>query len=123
MSAPALVMLLDGDCGFCQRAAAWVHARDRAGAIELLPLQHPSVAQRFPTLAPQALLEALHVVAADGRTWRGAAACGAVLRALPGWRWLAWSCALPGAEWAYAQVARRRPRACTTPPAPLSGNA
>jgi predicted DCC family thiol-disulfide oxidoreductase YuxK len=111
-----LVVLLDGNCGICRRLGAWVHARDAHGRIELLPLQDPKVAVRFPSLALAELETALHVVASDGRLWRGAAACGAIVRALPAGRWWSWIFALPGAEWAYAQVASRRARTgCEVP--------
>ncbi|MBI3791440.1 MAG: DUF393 domain-containing protein [Gemmatimonadetes bacterium] len=113
-----LVMLLDGDCGICRRIGAWVQARDTSRRIELLPLQDPAVAARFPLLDRAALEEALHVVAADGRTWHGAAACRVIGRALPGGAWWSWMFALPGAEWAYAQFAKRRARTgCAIPPA------
>lgn len=108
MHAPRLVMLLDGGCGICRSLGGWVVARDRDHRIELLPLQDASVAERFPQLGRAALEEALHVVAEDGQAWRGAAACSALVRSIPGgWAWH-WIFRLPGAEWAYAQVAKRR---------------
>lgn len=115
MPRPSLTMLLDGDCGFCRRGGAWVSRWDREGRIEQLPLQDPSVPARFPQLSRDALEEALHVVDTHGRSWRGAAACGQVVRVLPGGALVAWLFRLPGAEWAYAQVARRRSRSCTVP--------
>lgn len=115
--ADRLVMLLDGDCGSCRRIGAWVHARDRQARIELLALQDPSVPVRFPHLDRASLEEALHVVYADGRSVRGAAACGTIVRALPGGAWWAWLFRLPAAEWGYAQLARRRARTgCEIPP-------
>ena len=108
MPATRLVMLLDGGCGVCRRIGAWLASRDRDGVIELLPLQDPSVAVRFPQLDRPLLESALHVVASDGQVWRGAAACSAVVRSIPGgWAWH-WIFLMPGAEWAYAQVAKRR---------------
>ena len=116
MARATLTMLLDGDCGFCRRSGAWVARWDRAGRIEQLPLQDPSVPARFPQLSRAALEDALHVVDTQGQSWRGAAACGQVVRILPGGALVAWLFRLPGAEWAYAQVARRRSRRCTVPP-------
>ncbi len=110
MNTRALVMLYDGGCGICRRAGAWMAARDRDARIELLPLQDATVPRRFPQFDRSALEASLHVVSADGRAWHGAAACAALVRALPGgWAW-SWIFRLPGAEWAYAQVAKRRAR-------------
>ena len=108
METPRLVMLLDGGCGICRRAGAWLAARDLHHRIELLPLQDESVSVRFPQLARAALERSLHVVAENGRSWQGAAACSALVRSIPGgWAWH-WIFLLPGAEWMYAQVAKRR---------------
>ena len=115
MARAELTMLLDGDCGFCRRSGAWVARWDRAGRVEQLPLQDRSVPARFPQLDRDALAAALHVVDTHGRSWRGAAACRQVVRVLPGGVLVAWLFGLPGAEWAYAQVARRRSRRCTVP--------
>ena len=110
-----LVMLVDGECGVCRRIGAWVARHDRTGRIELLALQHPSVAIRFPALPAASLEAALHVVARDGRVWSGAAACAEIARALPlGWTW-GWTFALPGAEWAYRTFAATRSRTCRLP--------
>ncbi len=108
MPAARLVMLLDGGCGICLQAGAWLKARDRDGVIELLPFQDPGVAVRFPQFDRRQLEASLHVVAENGQSWRGAAACSALVRSIPGgWAWH-WIFRMPGAEWAYAQVARRR---------------
>ena len=108
MPTTRLVMLLDGGCGICRRVGAWLAARDRNQCIELLPLQDESVPRRFPQFDRATLETSLHVVAQDGRSWHGAAACSALVRSIPGgWAWH-WLFLMPGAEWAYAQVAKRR---------------
>ncbi len=72
---PALaahIILYDDACAFCtfqMRVVTWL---DWCNAVSLLPLSDPRAAQVAPTLTREALLEAIHCVARDGRIHRGA---------------------------------------------------
>ncbi len=68
---PKLLLVYDGDCGFCK---LWI-ARWReitAGAVEYEPFQ--DVAARFPEVPRSAFAQAVKLIAPDGRVWSGAEA-------------------------------------------------
>jgi len=85
---PRILVLYDADCGICTRAACWLARRDRAGRLDLEPLQ---LAGQGAPDAPSTvdLLRALHARADDGRWHRGGDAVLTALEALPRWRLLA----------------------------------
>jgi hydrogenase expression/formation protein HypE len=105
-------LLYDGDCAFCRAWVDWIRRHDRGGAIRPVPFQDVDPAAYGLTRA--ALEEAMHLVAPDGRTWRGAAAAREIVARLPRWRWAAWALRVPGALWVaervYRWIARRRHR-------------
>ncbi|MEJ2539972.1 MAG: DUF393 domain-containing protein [Gemmatimonadota bacterium] len=90
------VVIFDGDCGMCRRWVRRLEAWDRDGVLETIPYQDPSVTDRFPWIPPDALREAVQVVAPDGRTWSGAGAAERLAHILPGGRPLAWLFRIPG---------------------------
>ena len=106
------VILFDGVCDLCHSGAAWVRARDRAGAFEFLPFQSPEVARRWPGLDPAVLARSMHVIAPDGRIRAGIDAAPWIFSRLPGWGWLgallAWPLVRAVARPVYAFVARHR---------------
>ncbi len=114
MDAPEYTLLVDGTCRLCARLVTTVRAWDRDGRVECVPYQDPSVPARFPRLAPAALAGQVHLVAADGATWTGAAAIERLLGLMPRGRALAWVFRLPLAgriaEHVYRRVARDRHR-------------
>ncbi|GAB4326000.1 MAG: hypothetical protein Kow0010_08850 [Dehalococcoidia bacterium] len=76
-------MLWDGDCGFCARFARWVERNDRGGRLRVIPYQQAPAPPMTPALA-SACAEAVHVVTARGRVFRGGRAVLFVLGVL-GW--------------------------------------
>ena len=90
-----LTVLYDPRCCMCTRARDWLSAQ--AGYVELdfLPLTAPAVALRYPALLQAELEKELHVVADDGRVWRGASAWLMCLWALQRTRGLALRLAHP----------------------------
>jgi predicted DCC family thiol-disulfide oxidoreductase YuxK len=104
------VVVFDGECGLCRRWIRRLEAWDRSGALETVPFQDPAVNRRFPWIPPEALAEAVHVVAPDGRTWSGAGAAERLASILPGL--LAWvfrlPLARPIADRVYTRIAARR---------------
>lgn len=77
------VLIYDGACSMCMRWMGRVRVWDREGRIEMLPLQDPSVASRFPMLDPDELMEAMHLIEPSGQITAGAEAAERLLRILP----------------------------------------
>lgn len=111
---PHLTFIYDGECGFCQRWVARVRRHDTRQLIEYLPWQSPETFQRFPQLPREEVPSAGFVILPDGKWFAGADAAPHILRALPGWRWLAAVFSIPGvppiARWVYKRIARNRHR-------------
>ena len=74
-------LLFDGDCDFCGRCAAWIRRRDREGRLSVVAYQKAPAPPMTPALR-LACAEALHLVTAGGRSYRGGDACIALLAAL-----------------------------------------
>src|SRR5213595_2540059 len=111
MRAERPTLMYDGECGFCRKCVDLVLRRDREHRLEVVPFQDRERVARFGIPLP-ALAAAMHLVLPDGRVFAGADAAAALLRLLPGKRWLAWIFAIPGvlpvARRVYARIARRR---------------
>lgn len=114
MPEPRAALIFDGDCGFCRRIVTALSRRDAQGSLELVPLQDPSVASRWPRLAPEALGRAMHLVLPGGRVLVGADAVPEIMKRLPRWRRAAWLLSIPGAlplaRRLYILIARNRHR-------------
>ena len=68
----AHVVLYDDSCPLCtfqMRVITWL---DWFNVVRLLPLSHPGASELAPMLTQEALLEAIHCLAKDGRIHRGA---------------------------------------------------
>jgi predicted DCC family thiol-disulfide oxidoreductase YuxK len=113
-----LVVLYDRDCGLCTATARRLRRWDRAGRLELLPLQDAAASAR-PEIAAAGrdlpLSAALHVL--DERTGAvraGGDAALAIVAALPGGTVARLIAAIPPARWlvglGYGLVARHRHR-------------
>jgi predicted DCC family thiol-disulfide oxidoreductase YuxK len=103
----------DADCGFCSRSAALLGRLDRAGRLELVPLQEAGEA--VPGAPPEdRLLELMHVRDGSGSWWRGGAAWLRIADIVPALRLLALLARLPLVrplvDTVYAFVARNRHR-------------
>ena len=108
------VVIYDGHCRFCTgqvlRLARW----DRRGRLAFMSLHDPRVAQRYPDLTPEQLMEQLYLITPDSRRLGGAAAFRRLTRQLPR-LWLLAPLlhipfSLPLWQWCYRQVAKRRYR-------------
>ena len=108
------VVLYDGNCRICtaqiRRLARW----DSGQRLAFLSLHDPVVAQRYPDLSYDALMQDMYVVDISGRRHRGAAAVRYLSRRLPKLWWLApamhFPFSLPLWQFLYRQVANRRYR-------------
>jgi predicted DCC family thiol-disulfide oxidoreductase YuxK len=114
MADARLVLLFDGTCGPCTRAANWIRRRDAAGRILVLPNQAPGALAAHGVTRAEADRSAW-TIEQDGRRLEGAAALNRVLVELAGgWRLLAlpYRLRLPAAaeEAAYRWVAANRGR-------------
>ena len=106
------LILFDGDCVLCSRAAHFVHKRDRAQMFKFVAIQSEygrALAARFGIDADRPETNA--VVLGGMAYFKGDAALAA-LRVLPGWRWtrIARIAPKPVRDWAYDRIARNRYR-------------
>jgi predicted DCC family thiol-disulfide oxidoreductase YuxK len=109
------VVIYDGECNFCRSSVASIHRLDCCGGrLSFISLHDPRVAERYPDLTYEALMERIYVVDQSDRRHGGADAVKYLSRRLP----LLWIVApilhIPGTanlwRWLYQQVARRRYR-------------
>ncbi len=107
------VVIYDGECKFCQGQVRNLRRLDRFGQrLSFLSLHDPRVADRYPDLTHEQLMEQMYVVDQQGRRHGGSEAVKYLSRRLP----LLWAIApilhLPGTarlwRWGYKQVAKRR---------------
>jgi predicted DCC family thiol-disulfide oxidoreductase YuxK len=66
------IVLYDDQCSLCSfqmRVVTWL---DWFNVVSLLPISNPRAAEIAPSISREALLEAIHCVAVDGRIHRGA---------------------------------------------------
>jgi ubiquinone biosynthesis monooxygenase Coq7 len=107
-----LRVFFDGACPACSKEIALYQRADRQRAIDWQDVTHESVAFSLP-LPRETLLKRFHVQRPDGEMVSGARAFIAVWAALPGWRWLARLCRMPGLpsllEFGYRIFLRLRP--------------
>ena len=66
------VVLYDGDCSLCTFQMKLLTWLDWFSVVTLVPIADPRVSVLAPTLTREALHEAIHCVARDGRIHRGA---------------------------------------------------
>lgn len=106
------VVIYDGECGFCRKQVARLGWWDCQGRLAYLSLHDPRVAERYPDLSHEDMLQALYVVTQSGERHRGAAAARYLTRRLRRLWWMAPLLHVPGSlpcwQWMYDQVARRR---------------
>jgi predicted DCC family thiol-disulfide oxidoreductase YuxK len=76
-------VLYDEDCGFCRWTADRLRAWDRHRRLAFAPIQGERGETLLAGIAPEARLDAAHVVTPDGRVRSGGAAVAAVLQLLP----------------------------------------
>ena len=111
--ATADVVIYDGQCNFCTGGVNQLSKLDCCGnRLTYLSLHDPRVAERYPDLTHDQLMQQMYVVDTKGRRHGGADAVRYLSRRLP----LLWLAApmlhIPGTaglwRWGYNQVAKRR---------------
>jgi predicted DCC family thiol-disulfide oxidoreductase YuxK len=111
----SLVILFDGRCGICTRAACWLLARDRHGRVRPIPNQRPGILSRFGLTRDQVDRAVWVIDLADGRRLSAGAAINRTLLELGGlWPWAGRALGLPPLAWAeetaYRWVSAQRGR-------------
>jgi predicted DCC family thiol-disulfide oxidoreductase YuxK len=90
-----LRVFFDGGCPACSKEIALYQRADRQQAIDWQDVAQASGSFSLP-LPRETLLKRFHVQRPDGEMVSGARAFIEVWAALPGWRWLARLCRVPG---------------------------
>lgn len=109
------VVIFDGHCRFCRTQVQRLRWLDGGGErLAFLSLHDPRVAERYPDLTHEQLMEQMYIIETDGTAHGGSAAVRYLSRRLP-WLWAAMPVLhLPGTagiwRWLYRQVAKRRYR-------------
>lgn len=107
------VVIYDGECNFCKAQVHRLRSMDWFGPrLSYLSLHDPRVAERYPNLTYEQLMEQMYVVDQKGTQYGGSDAVRYLTRRLP----LLWPAMpilhLPGTaglwRWGYQQVAKRR---------------
>jgi len=94
----AAVVLYDGRCGFCRARVEQLRWFDgRGGRLAYLSLHDEAVAERYPEISAERLLDEMCVVDRDGHAHWGAEAVRYLSRRLPRLWWLAPFLYFPGA--------------------------
>lgn len=108
------VVIFDGHCRMCTAQIKQLRRLDRGGRLAYLSLHDPRVAERYPDLTHDALMEQMVVVDRQGMRHAGAAAVRHLSRRLPLLWWLAPALHLPSSlpvwQRLYRFVARNRYR-------------
>ncbi len=93
------VLIYDGECAICRGAAEWVRRKAMPGAFEFFSCHSEELSRRFPAVAREACLRAMHLVLPDGTIRVGERAVPEILSRLRGrrHRWAAALFRLPGA--------------------------
>jgi predicted DCC family thiol-disulfide oxidoreductase YuxK len=106
-----MILLYDGQCGFCKKWVAYVQTRIQKG-IQFFSYQDKG--HEYPHLKEDDFQKKVHLID-DDTVWVGAAAVYKVVSFSKWWGWLWWMyCRIPGfncvSEWGYSWVASHRSR-------------
>jgi predicted DCC family thiol-disulfide oxidoreductase YuxK len=109
---PKDVVLFDGQCNFCRSQIDILRRLDGRDRLVYLSLHSPEVAERFPDLTFEQLMDQMWIVTTQGKQYGGAFAVRYLSRLLP----ILWPIApilhIPGSmplwQFLYRQVAKRR---------------
>ncbi|MDX2177336.1 MAG: DUF393 domain-containing protein [Candidatus Sumerlaeia bacterium] len=115
MEQDRVLVVYDGECGFCRANVALLRSLPGADRLEFLASQSGEAQRRHPRADWSRLGEAIHAVRRDGAVFAGPMAIAAVLDELgpaarAAARLLRWEPAKPLAEGAYRVVAENRHR-------------
>jgi predicted DCC family thiol-disulfide oxidoreductase YuxK len=113
-------VLYDGHCKFCTAQSRNLVALAKRGAVEAVNFQAPGALEHFPGLTHDACMTAMHLIAPDGRVYRGFEAAVQAVATRPIFGRLAYLYYLPGLrqllDRLYAYIAANRYRFWGKPP-------
>ncbi|HXG47315.1 MAG TPA: DUF393 domain-containing protein [Methylomirabilota bacterium] len=104
MATRCRIVLYDDGCPMCtfqMRLIGWL---DWFDTVSLMPLSHPRATDLAPSLTPEALREAIHCIAPEGRIYRGARCIRHVALRLPLAMPMALVLWIPGVIWVAERV-------------------
>ncbi|MCA9132117.1 MAG: DUF393 domain-containing protein [Planctomycetales bacterium] len=108
------VVIWDGQCRFCRTQVERLRRFDWAGQLAYISLHDPRVAERYPDLGYQQMMDQMWLVCSDGRKYGGADAGRYLSRKLWTLWWLApllhIPLSMPLWRWLYQRIAERRYR-------------
>jgi len=90
------VVIYDGDCPVCQEAVAWMEARGKKNAFEMLPCQTVERRSRYPYIPETVCMEAMQLVLPTGEVLSGEAAFPEIFKRSKGFSFLPSLLSLPG---------------------------
>jgi predicted DCC family thiol-disulfide oxidoreductase YuxK len=82
-SQPQDTVLFDGHCNFCRSQIAILRRLDGRGRLHFVSLHEPEVAQLYPDLSMQELMEQMWIVSSKGKRYGGAYAVRYLTTRLP----------------------------------------
>lgn len=85
-----VVVLYDGDCGFCKACMGLLLVWDTRRRLYPATIQGPEGRTLLRSLPAAERLASAHLVTGDGELISGAKGAPVLLRQLPGGSWLAW---------------------------------
>jgi predicted DCC family thiol-disulfide oxidoreductase YuxK len=108
------VVIFDGDCRICTGQIRLLARLDRGQRLSFISLHDPLVAERYPDLSHDDLMQQMYVVDGEGRRHGGVEAVRYLARRLPLLWWLAPLLHIPGSlpvwRFGYRSFARFRYR-------------
>lgn len=108
------ILIFDGHCRMCRAQVERLHRWDSRDSLAFLSLHDPQVAERFPDLSYDELMQQMVLVDQQGKRHRGAEAVRYLSRHIPRLWPLVPVLHLPGSlplwRWCYRQVAHWRYR-------------
>jgi len=84
---PPLVVLWDGDCGFCLKSLDWIKGKNPEGEIIYLSFHSEKVKQWRDLIGIENLQKSMYVIK-ENRPYAGAEGFRILLLRIPKWRWL-----------------------------------
>lgn len=110
----AAVVIWDGKCNFCRSQVERIQAFDRGSRLTYISLHDPRVAERYPELSYQQLMDQMWVITPNHQRYGGADAVRFLSRYLPQLWWVApvmhFPFAMPLWRYMYRVLANRRYR-------------
>lgn len=106
------VVIRDGKCNFCRAQVERLNWFDMRKQLAYLSLHDPRVAERYPALSYDQLMEQMWVVTPENAQYGGADAGRYLSRKLPGLWWLMPILHIPFSmpiwRWIYRRLSQRR---------------